>query len=138
MAAVSTFPGFELRMGGAFFCLDGPARRRGETAYSQRKLCFTATDQDLLARHLWRLAEREDCFFVKFGAQARAGMYLGRCFLLTDAAVLRVWSQYEWHPSLYCVVQDDDFVRSLRDKHSEWLDDDRLASPPSSGGASSV
>jgi hypothetical protein len=132
---MSTFPTFELRFAGAFFCLDGPARRRGETAYSQRKLCFTATDQGLLARHLQRLAEREDCFFVKFGARARAGMYLGRCFLLTDTAVGQVWSQYKTHPSLYCVVQDDDFVRRLRDQHAEWLDDDQLAQPKSSGHA---
>ena len=127
--SMPTFPGFELRFEGAFFCLDGAARRRGEVAYSQRKLCFTATDQNLLARHLRRLGERDNCFFVKFSARARAGMYLGRCFLLTDAAVGEVWSQYKCHPSLYCVIQDDGFVSALRGQHASWLDDDQLACP---------
>lgn len=124
------FSGFELRFGDAYHCLDGPARRAGATTYSNKKLCFTARRQDLLARHLRRLAERDDCFFVKLGARARDGMYLGRCFLLTDAAVGDVWAQYKSHPSLFCTVQDDDFTNAYRqqcDRYDHaWIDEDEL------------
>jgi hypothetical protein len=108
-------------------CRDGPARSRGD-AHSHKKLCFTSTERDLLARHLLDLSRREDCFFVKFGTNARGGMYLGRCFLTSDAAVGQIWAQYKSHPSLFCTVQDDDFVetfRELSDAYDRlWLDDD--------------
>jgi len=97
-----------------FLCRDGPASDRGE-AYSQKKLCFTSTRRDLLARHLLALSKREDCFFVKFGVKPRGGMYLGRCFLATDEAAGEVWAEYKSHPSLFCTVQDDDFVGRFRE-----------------------
>ncbi|HWA75193.1 MAG TPA: hypothetical protein VG937_22805 [Polyangiaceae bacterium] len=110
-----------------FLCRDGRAYRPS-APYSQKKLCFTATDRDLLARHLLELSQREDCFFVKFGTRARGGMYLGRCFLTTDRAVGDVWAQYKSHPSLFCTVQDDDFTsafRELSDAYDDlWLNDD--------------
>jgi hypothetical protein len=126
--SASDFAGFELRMNGAFLCKDGPARARGE-AYSNKKLCFTATSQELLARHLRRLSERDDCFFVKFSVRARGGMYLGRCFLTSDGAVGEAWALYKNHPSLFCTIQDDDFTASFRERselESPWLDPDRL------------
>jgi hypothetical protein len=127
---MADFPGFELCFNGAYFCIDGPARRRGVHAWSNKKLCFTACRQDLLARHLERLAQREDCFFVKFGARARGGMYLGRCFMLTDAAVGEVWAQYKDHPSIFCTVQDDDFTTHYRERSKAydgaWLNEDDL------------
>ena len=111
-----------------FLCRDGPARARGPEC-SQRKLCFTATDRDLLARHLLELSKRDDCFFVKFGVKPRGGMYLGRCFLTSDEAIGEVWAQYKSHPSLFCTVQDDDFVSQFRERSFSydnlWLDDDR-------------
>jgi hypothetical protein len=134
------FDGFELRFNGAYHCLDGPARRGGATAYCNKKLCFTARRQDLLARHLRRLAEREDCFFVKFGARARDGMYLGRCFLLTDAAVGEVWAQYKGHPSLFCTVQDDDFTTAYRQRcdvyDGVWVNEDEMRLPTSASDGS--
>lgn len=66
-----------------------------------KKLCFTARLQDLLARHLRRLAH---------------------------AAVGDVWAQYKSHPSLFCTVQDDDFTNAYRArcaKYDEaWIDED--------------
>jgi trans-2,3-dihydro-3-hydroxyanthranilate isomerase len=126
------FPDFELRMKGQFFCLDGPARKRAE-GYSNRKLCFTSTRQDLLARHLRQLAARDDCYFVKFGVRARGGMYLGRCFLSSDAAVGELWALYKNHPTLFCTVQDDDFTLGFRERSERdgvWLDEDRTAATP--------
>jgi trans-2,3-dihydro-3-hydroxyanthranilate isomerase len=123
---------FESRFDGAFLCLDGPARRRGER-YSNKKLCFTSTRQDLLARHLRQLARRDDCWFVKFSVCARGGMYLGRCFLTSDDAVGATWALYKNHPTLFCTVQDDDFTGAFRERcltRSEaWLDEDRERSP---------
>ena len=119
---------FEVSNGNAkFLCRDGPARARGES-YSQKKLCFTSTRRDLLARHLLELSRRDDCYFVKFGVNARGGMYLGRCFLSSDEAVGRVWAQYKNHPTLFCVVQDDDFIARFRElSHGYdqlWVDED--------------
>lgn len=120
---------FEIANGNTkFLCRDGPAAARGAT-YSQKKLCFTSTQRELLARHLLELSRREDCFFVKFGVVARGGMYLGRCFLTTDRAVGELWAEYKSHPTLFCTVQDDDFTvgfRELSDAYDDlWSDDDR-------------
>lgn len=122
---------FEVRNGNAkFLCRDGPARGRGD-AFSQKKLCFTSTRRDLLARHLLELSRRDDCFFVKFSVTSRGGMYLGRCFLTTDEAAGEVWAEYKSHPSLFCTVQDDDFVLRFRDLDTAydelWVDDDTKA-----------
>ena len=108
-----------------FLCRIGPLRA---DQCSQKKLCFTSTQRDLLARHLLELSRREDCFFVKFGVNSRGGMYLGRCFLGTDKAVGEVWAEYKNHPSIFCTVQDDDFVEQFRELSFAyddlWLDED--------------
>ena len=117
---------FEVQNGNPkFLCRDGPASARSD-ACSQKKLCFTATERDLLARHLLELSRREDCFFVKFGVNPRGGMYLGRCFLMSDQGVGEVWAEYKNHPSIFCTVQDDDFVGQFRELSFAyddlWLD----------------
>ena len=118
---------FEVQNGNAnFLCRNGPVR--GGTC-SQKKLCFTATSRELLAKHLLEISRRADCFFVKFGVKPRGGMYLGRCFLESDQAVGELWAEYKSHPSIYCTVQDDDFVGQFRELSFSfddlWLDDDR-------------
>jgi hypothetical protein len=121
-----------------FLCRNGPASDRGQ-AYSQKKLCFTSTKRELLERHLLALSRRDDCFFVKFGVKPRAGMYLGRCFLATDHAVGEVWAEYKAHPSLFCTVQDDDFVGRFRDLSFAYDDlwvDDEIESPEVRAAAS--
>jgi hypothetical protein len=130
---------FEVVNGNAkFLCRNGAAFERGQ-AYSQKKLCFTSTARDLLARHLLLLSKREDCFFVKFGVVPRGGMYLGRCFLMTDEAVGKVWAEYKSHPSLFCTVQDDDFVERFRELSFAydhlWIDDDHASPPGTRRGA---
>jgi len=120
---------FETRNGNPkFLCRDGPARTRG-VASSQKKLCFTSTRRELLARHLLELSRRDDCVFVKFSTTARDGMFLGRCFLTTDHAAGEVWAEYKSHPSLFCTLQDDDFALKFRELAAAyddlWLDDDR-------------
>lgn len=97
--------------------------------FSNKKLCFTATRRELLARHLLRLSERDDCVYVKYSVHPRDGMYLGRCFLSTEAAVGDVWARYKLHPSLFCTIQDDEFTTAFREASDYyeglWLDDDR-------------
>lgn len=98
---------------GPFMELTGPAwhpKRRG----CQKKLCFVATDRALLADVLGRLAERPDCYYVKYSVRPRDGMYLGRCFLVDEQAVGRVWAEFKTHPRLFCSVQDDDFTAPFR------------------------
>jgi hypothetical protein len=132
---------FEIANGNPkFLCRDGPASARGDEC-SQKKLCFAATDRELLARHLLELSRREDCYFVKFGVNARGGMYLGRCFLTSELAVGDVWAQYKSHPSLFCTVQDDDFVGSFRElsfAYDElWLNEEQRAPEVLAAAASS-
>jgi hypothetical protein len=102
-----------------FLCRDGPARGRGAPC-SNKKLCFTGTDRADVARHLYELSLREDCFFVKFSTNPRGGMFLGRCFLATDAAVGEVWAMFKDHPTLFCTVQDDEFVEPFRELEAKY------------------
>jgi hypothetical protein len=85
-----------------------------ERRYSQKKLCFVATDQPLLVEVLGRLAERPDCFFVKYSVGQRDGMYLGRCFLVDERELGALWATYKAHPRMMCTVQDDYFTRPFR------------------------
>ena len=85
-----------------------------ERRYSQKKLCFVATDQSLLAEVLGELAERLDCFYVKYSVEEKDGMYLGRCFLVDEHQLGEVWAAYKRHPRMMCSIQDDDFTRAFR------------------------
>ena len=81
---------FTLTHGGVFMERSGRGRRPG-TSYSQKKLCFVATDKALLAELLLELSARPDCYYVKYRIQPRDGMYLGRCFMLDDEVVGELW-----------------------------------------------
>ena len=99
--------------GGHFMELRGPAWN-DEGRYCRSKLCFVATDRALLADVLLQLAERPDCFYVKYSINPRDGMYLGRCFLTDPHRVGVLWAEYRGHPYLFCTVQDDDFTAPFR------------------------
>ncbi len=107
------FPDFEPVHHGVFLMRHGRGRRPG-VVYSNKKLCFVATDQSFLAELLFELSNRDDCYMVKFTSQAKSGMYLGRCFLLDEHAVGTLWYQFKQHPKLMCTLQDDDFTESYR------------------------
>jgi hypothetical protein len=81
---------------------------------SQKKLCFVARSQGLLAEVLKELASRPDCLYVKYSLYQKDGMYLGRCFLEDDFQVGLVWADFKKHPRLFCSVQDDDFTSQFR------------------------
>ena len=115
---------FQMTANGAFM------ERRGagwneERRFSQKKLCFVATDPSLLAEVLGQLAERADCFYVKYSVKPRDGMYLGRCFLVDEEEVGALWATYKAHPRMMCSVQDDEFTRPSRrvSRHAETLPD---------------
>jgi hypothetical protein len=104
---------------GYFMEIPGPACYRKSPWYKstggcQKKLCFVATDQSLLADVLRQLAERPDCYYVKYSVHPRDGMYLGRCFLMDEHEVGVLWAKYKEHPRLFCSVQDDDFTAPFR------------------------
>jgi hypothetical protein len=110
---------FRLSSNGYFMEITGPAfydkkawfkNKRG----CQQKLCFVATDLALLADVLGQLAERPDCWYVKYSTYQKDGMYLGRCFLMDEHEVGVVWAKYKDHPRLFCSVQDDDFTAPFR------------------------
>jgi hypothetical protein len=82
--------------------------------YCNKKLCFVATDQSLLASVLLELADRPDCHYVKYSVHPREGMYLGRCFLTDEQEVGRLWAEFKEHPRLFCTIQDDDFTAAFR------------------------
>ena len=104
---------FRLSSNGYFMELRGPAWTRGEQC-CQKKLCFVATDRALLADLLGELAERPDCYYVKYSITPRDGMYLGRCFLTDEHEVGLLWAEYKGHPRMFCSVQDDDFTAPFR------------------------
>jgi hypothetical protein len=80
----------------------------------QKKLCFVATDQALLADVLRQLGARPDCVYVKYSVYPRDGMYLGRCFLMDEHEVGVLWAKYHEHSRLFCSVQDDEFTAPFR------------------------
>ncbi len=98
---------------GYFMQIRGPACHAGKRS-CQKKLCFVATDQALLADVLLQLARRPDCYYVKYSTYQRDGMYLGRCFLTDAREVGALWAKYKIHPRLFCSVQDDDFTAPFR------------------------
>jgi len=104
---------FEPSQGGVFMRRWG-AGRNNSVSYSQRKLCFVATDKAFLAHLLLDLSRQPDCYAVKYSTQPRDGMYLGRCFLLHARRVGELWHQFKSHPKLMCTVQDDEFTEEFR------------------------
>lgn len=104
---------FEDFMGGRFRLQSGPARARKERA-CQKKLCFYAADQRLLARTLDEICQREDAFAVKYSTYEKGGIYLGRAFLVDEQAVGELWKALKPHPELFCAVQDDDWASAFR------------------------
>ena len=104
---------FHVTNNGYFMHIHGPAWSQSAPG-SQKKLCFVARDQELLAEILGELAERPDCVYVKYSLYNRDGMYLGRCFMRDDHEVGVLWAKYKEHPLLFCSVQDDDFTAPFR------------------------
>jgi hypothetical protein len=104
---------FRPTLNGYFMELRGPAWIMGERGCN-KKLCFVATDRALLADVLFQLAERPDCYYVKYSVHPRDGMYLGRCFLTDEHEVGVIWNEFKAHPRLFCTVQDDDFTAPFR------------------------
>ena len=96
-----------------FMARDGKARASGRC--SSKKLCFVATDKELLVRLLLELSERDDCYWVKYSVHAHAGMYLGRCFLTDDETAGTLWARYKQAEGFYCSIQDDDFTKRFRE-----------------------
>lgn len=98
--------------GGNFMERFGPTGRDGQ--YSQKKVCLVATDQHFLIRFLYEVSLREDCYYVKYSTRPRDGMYLGRCFLATDADAARLCRGFKAHPKFLVSIQDDDFFNQFR------------------------
>jgi hypothetical protein len=98
---------------GYFMELRGPAWHAKQRC-CEKKPCFVATDQAMLADVLRQLAERPDCYYVKYSVEPRDGMYLGRCFLVDENEVGVPWAKYKEHPRLFWSVQDDEFTAPFR------------------------
>jgi len=109
----STTKPFQVTSNGVFMERRG-AGWNDERRFCQKKLCFIATDQSVLVRVLSELADRPDCYYMKYSIKPRDGMYLGRCFLLDDQQVGTLWREYKKHPRMMCNVQDDDFTLPFR------------------------
>ena len=99
---------------GHFMHIWGPAWNEGKGG-CQKKLCFTATEKAVLVEVLGELAARPDCVYVKYSIVPLDGMYLGRCFLVDEYEIGRMWAKFKAHPRLFCNVQDDDFTAPFRD-----------------------
>lgn len=113
MDKTTLFPDFEPVHNGVFLQRRGGGYRPGGP-YTNKKLCFVATDQHVLSELLLELSHRDDCYMVKFSVEPKDGMYLGRCFLLDEQTIGKLWQEYKVHPRLMCSVQDDDFTLPYR------------------------
>ena len=93
----------------------GPLYEKGEPPPLNMKLCLTATSMSAMARILYELSERPDCFVVKMDEAPLAnGMIRGRCFLATKEATAEMWNKYKVTDDVLCSVQDDDFTKDHR------------------------
>lgn len=97
-----------------YLCADGKASKDPGRYPCQKKLCITATDVSYLVTVLERLAEREDCYWVKYDPKGKDGMHLGRAFMTSPRAVGTLWAEFKRDPKLLCSVQDDDFIDAFR------------------------
>ena len=104
---------FHATESGIFLERDGRARKIS-TTYTNKKLCFVATDQQFLAETLLKLSRRRDCYYVKLSTKSKDGMFLGRCFMLDEVVVGSLWWRFKRHPKLMCSVQDDSFAFQFR------------------------
>jgi putative acetyltransferase len=86
----------------------------GGAVHSSKKLCLVATDAALLVDTLYGISRRTDCYYVKYGLNARDGMFLGRCFLATDQATAELCAELKDHAQLLVTIQDDDWFASFR------------------------
>jgi len=102
---------------GPFMARDGRAKVSGGIA-CQKKLCLVATDKSFLVRLLLELSERRECYFVKYSAEAKDGMYLGRVFLTDEHLVGDLWLRFKDHPKLMCSIQDDDYTNPIRSRRN--------------------
>jgi putative acetyltransferase len=112
MSDPSADPRFRLVPPGRFRDRRGPVAP--DAPYSQKKLCIVATDAAFLVEFLYGLSLRQDCYYVKYGTIARDGMYLGRCFLTTDAAASELCELLKAHPRLMVSLQDDAWFNDFR------------------------
>ncbi len=106
---------------GSFLCIDGPAKKAGKE-HANVKVCFVSNDPELLRSLLQKLAESDDCYWVKMTKKDRDGMYLGRCFFTTADRAGEVWAKYKGHPKLMVNIQDDDFASKFREMQFSWKD----------------
>jgi hypothetical protein len=86
--------------------------RHGRRCFGSGEL--VATDRGFLIELLYQLSLRDDCCSVKYSTFSRDGMYLGRCFLASDAAAGRLCAEHKTHPKLMVSIQDDDFFEPYR------------------------
>ncbi len=99
---------------GQFLKRNGPAHEAGN--YCNKKLCFTSTAIAPMARLLYELSLRTDCYTVKLDHEVgRHGMVRGRCFLTSEEAVAELWPKYKVTDDVLCTVQDDDFTVRFRE-----------------------
>jgi hypothetical protein len=107
----------EFRATGRFMDRRGPAYLP-DGPYCNKKLCLVATDKAYLVRLLLALScDEARCFYVKYSAAPRDGMYLGRVFLTSEDAAGELWARYKQDPKLMCSIQDDDFTKPFREKY---------------------
>lgn len=94
--------------------------RPRDAPYSEKKLCFVATDKPFLIRLLYELSLRPEVDYVKYTTAPCDGMYLGRVFLIADDFAGRMGAEYKHHPKLMVSIQDDDFFNAFRAQAKHW------------------
>ena len=112
-------PRFRLQDNGRFRKRVGALGAEGTR--SNQKLCMVTTDLGFLVDLLYGLSLRPDCAHVKHSIVARDGMYLGRCWLSTDAASAQLCEALKRHPRLLVSLQDDAFFNPFRTSFAQQV-----------------
>ena len=110
---------FRLSANGYFMEIAGPASYKNKPWYEGRGAARRSYASSPRTSRSWpmsfvELAERPDCYYVKYSTYQKDGMYLGRCFLMDEHEVGLLWAKYKEHPRLFCSIQDDDFTAPFR------------------------
>jgi len=71
---------------------------------------------------LVRVAQDQECYWVKMSTAPKDGMYLGRCFFTEEKYSVDMWAKYKAHPKLMVNLQDDDYVSKFRKTVISWKD----------------
>ncbi len=97
-------------------CRDGVAKDRGLKNLCKKKLCIVSSDKKLIYDLMFEASQANDCYQVKIRKDDRLNVFFGECTFTNESSAGDAWARYESHPSVWAIVQDDEFCDKFKDK----------------------